>query len=265
MPYATSADGTRIAYDRSGSGPAVVLVDGAMCHRAFGPMPALAPLLAPHLTVFLYDRRGRNESGDTQPYAVEREIEDMAAVIAEAGDSAMVFGISSGAALAVLATAAGLPITRLALYEPPYRPDTDETIRAEARTYRDEQERSRLAGQPGEMARRFFALVGTPPEAIEGMAHSPMWPAFEAVAPTLAYDAAIMDDNAVPVDHARAIGIPTLIGTGGASPDQFPRSARELADAIPDSTQVTLDGQTHEVDPAVLAPVLLDFFTTSHR
>ena len=261
MPSVTSADGTRIAYDQTGTGSALILVDGAMCHRAFGPMPALAPLLADRFTVITYDRRGRNESTDTEPYAVEREIEDLAALIDVAGGSAMVYGISSGAALAVLATASGLPVTRLALYEPPYRPDASEAERAAAVQYRDRMTELRAAGRSGDMVRTFMALVGTPPEAIEGMAQSPMWPMFEAVGPTLAYDAAVMGDNAVPVDRAATITVPTLVAAGGASPEWMRAAAHELAAVIPDHQEATLDGQTHEVDPAVLAPVLITFFS----
>ena len=261
MPTVTSADGTRIAYDQTGTGPALILVDGAMCHRAFGPMPALAPLLAGHFTVITYDRRGRNESTDTEPYAVEREIEDLGALINVAGGSAMVYGISSGAALAVLATASGLPVTRLALYEPPYRPGATDADRAAATQYRDRMAELGAAGRPGDMVRAFMALVGTPPEAIEGMAQSPMWPMFEAVGPTLAYDAAVMGDNAVPVDRAATITVPTLVAAGGASPEWMRAAAHELAGAIPDHREATLDGQTHEVDPAVLAPALIAFFS----
>lgn len=261
MATVTSRDGTLIAYDQTGTGPALILVDGAMCHRALGPMPALSSLLVRHFTVINYDRRGRNESTDTAPYAVEREIEDLAELIEVAGGSAMVYGISSGAALALLATASGLPVTRLALYEPPYRPDVGESERAAAAQYRDRMNALSATRQRGDMVRMFMGLVGTPPEAIDGMARSPMWPAFEAVAPTLAYDAAVMGDNAVPVGRAATVTVPTLVAAGGASPEWFRTVAHELAEAIPDHREATLSGQTHEVNPAVLAPHLIAFFT----
>src|SRR5262249_29137018 len=120
MRKAISKDGTTIAFDQLGKGPAIILVDGALCSRSFGPMPKLAPLLAQRFTVFTYDRRGRGDSGDTASYRVEREIEDIDALIAEAGGSAYVFGISSGAALVLRAAASGLAIEKLALYEPPF-------------------------------------------------------------------------------------------------------------------------------------------------
>lgn len=261
MQTVSSSDGTRIAYDQTGTGPALILVDGAMCHRAFGPMPALVPLLAPHFTVITYDRRGRNESTDNAPYAVEREIEDLAALIALAGGSAFVYGISSGAALALLATASGLPVTGLALYEPPYRSNVGDAERNAAVQYRDQMNELSAAGRRGDMVRMFMTLVGTPSEAIEGMSHSPMWPMFEAVAPTLSYDAAIMGDNSVPIDRAATVTVPTLVAAGGASPEWFRVAAHELAEAIPDHREATLDGQTHEVDPTVLAPRLIAFFS----
>ena len=115
-----SSDGTPIAYETAGDGPPVILVDGALCYRASGPSAPLAALLAEHFTVFTYDRRGRGESGDTAPYAVEREVEDIAALIDEAGGSACVYGISSGAALALEAANRGLGIERLVVYEAPF-------------------------------------------------------------------------------------------------------------------------------------------------
>ena len=120
MTHVISKDGTRIAYERMGSGPAVVLIDGALCSRAFGPMPKIAALLKDHFTVYLYDRRGRGESGDTQPYSKAREVEDIGALVQAAGGAAFAVGLSSGAALALEAAASGLPLRKLAVYEPPF-------------------------------------------------------------------------------------------------------------------------------------------------
>ncbi|MBA3825079.1 MAG: alpha/beta fold hydrolase, partial [Ktedonobacterales bacterium] len=185
MGTVISADGTRIAFDQAGQGAPLILVDGALCHRAGGPMPGLAPLLAQHFTVFTYDRRGRNESGDTVPYAVEREVEDLVALITEAGGSAGVYAISSGAALALEAAASGLNITKLALYEPPF--NMDPAARPAAVHY-SQQLRPLLAeGRRGDAVALFMTRVGMPAEAADGMRQSPMWPALEAVAPTLAY------------------------------------------------------------------------------
>src|SRR4051794_6315211 len=125
MPTVTSADGTSIAYEVAGAGPAVILVDGAMCHRSGGPMRPLAALLRSRFTVYAYDRRGRGDSGDTAPYAVAREVEDLAALVEAAGGAACAYAISSGGALVLAAVAAGVPLTRLAIYEPPFLTDVD--------------------------------------------------------------------------------------------------------------------------------------------
>jgi hypothetical protein len=213
MPTVTSKDGTSIAYDQSGNGPALILVDGALCSRSFGPMGALSAQLAPHFTVFKYDRRGRGESSDTQPYALEREVEDIAALIQAAGGSAFVYGTSSGAALALNAAAGGLNITRLALYEPPYN---DATV-AQWQDYKNGLTENLSAGRPGDAVVRFMNYVGTPAEAIAGMQQSPVWPVFEVVGPTLAYDAAALGDGSVPAQLAATVKIPTLVMAGSAT------------------------------------------------
>jgi pimeloyl-ACP methyl ester carboxylesterase len=145
MPTVTSKDGTQIGYNTTGTGPAVILIDGAFCFRGFGPMPALAPLLAPHFTVYTYDRRGRGESGDTLPFALEREFEDIDALIQHAGGAASLYGISSGAGLALRAAASGLNVVKLALYEPPY----DDNNLAGAATYTREITDALAAGSRG--------------------------------------------------------------------------------------------------------------------
>ncbi|MEV4535747.1 alpha/beta fold hydrolase [Asanoa sp. NPDC049518] len=249
----TSRDGTTIAYERSGSGPPVILVDGAMCHRASGPMRGFAAVLSEHFTVYAYDRRGRGESGDTQPYAVEREIDDLRALVAEAGGSAHGFGISSGAALLVLAAAAGVGFERLALYEPPYVADRDPS-------YSPRLAELLSAGRDGDAIALFMTSIGMPAELVAGMRTQPFWPVFEAVAPTLAYDNAIMGDHSVPLAAAGSVTAPTLVAAGGASPANLRAAAKAAAEALPDALHRELPGETHDASPAVLGPVLVEFF-----
>ncbi len=259
MGKVISKDGTAIAFDRTGKGPALVLVGGAFQHRAIDPRTAqLAALLAEHFTVFHYDRRGRGDSSDTQPYAVEREIEDLEALIKEAGRSAFVFGMSSGAILALKAGARGIAITKLALYEPPFNLDDNARLRSEDYT------RQLIAllgeGRRGDAVALAMTRFGAPAEAVAGMRQTPIWPIFESVAPTLAYDNLIMGDGSVPTKWMAAITVPTLVLDGGASPAFMHNAAQAAADALPNSQRCTLDGQTHDVAPEVLAPVLIEFF-----
>ena len=253
MPLVTSADGTTIAYERTGDGPALVLVDGAMCHRAAGPMRPLAAQLPDGLTVYTYDRRGRGESLDTAPYAVAREVEDLRAVIEQAGGEAYVYAISSGAALAMATAAAGPWITRLALYEPPFMAEA-------GKEYTERLNELLAAGRRGDAVALFMTHVGVPAQAVAGMRGQPGWAALEAIAPTLAYDDAVLGDGSVPRDLASAIAVPALVLSGGASPPGLQRAAKAAADALPTAEYRTLDGQTHDVAPYALAPVLAEFF-----
>jgi pimeloyl-ACP methyl ester carboxylesterase len=259
MKKVTSNDGTEIAYDQRGNGPALILVDGALCYRSFGPMPQLAELLAPHFTVYNYDRRGRGDSGDLQPYAIAREIEDIEALINEAGGSAFVFGTSSGGALALeAAIKLGNKIKKLAIYEPPY--NSDEAVRQPWKEYRKELAELLAAGRRGDAAALFMRSVGTPEEQIEEMSHAPIWPMFEAVAPTLAYDAAVLgEDRSVPTERAAKVRVPTLVMNGTIIPFML-GTAQALAKSIPNAQHRTLEGQPHDVNLEVLAPVLVEFF-----
>ncbi len=259
MKTVISKDGTFIAYEQSGSGEPVILVDGALCSRAFGPLPDLAGLLAPHFTVFNYDRRGRNDSGDTQPYAPEREIEDIEALIQEAGAPVYVAGVSSGAALALAAAAAGLNIKKLALYEAPFmvdksghRPPPD----AEA------QLKAFIASDRRGDAVRFFIkdMVGVPAFFVFIMQIMPMFSKLKAVAHTLPYDAAIMGDFSLPAKRAASVKTPTLVGGGEKSPASMKNAVKQLAEAIPGSELKMFKGQTHNISVKVLAPALIDFF-----
>lgn len=260
MGSLTSLDGTDIAYSTAGDGPPVVLVDGALSHRAFGPMPALAALLEPHFTVFTYDRRGRGLSGDARSYAVAREVEDLDAVIGAAGGSARVFGLSSGAALALEAAAAGLPITRLALYEPPFTVDAGDP--EEERAYRRRLDDLLADDRRGDAVAWFLANAGVPDEALAEMRNDASWTEFEALAPTLAYDHDVLGDGGVPRNRAARITAPTLVAHGALSPDFFRDAAHATADAIPDGRHLSLDGQAWGRPAAeALAPVLIDFFS----
>lgn len=263
MSTVTSKDGTRIAYDKKGQGLALILVDGALCYRGFGPMPGLAELLAPHFTVYTYDRRGRGESSNDKPYSLEREVEDIDALIEAAGGSAFIYGISSGACLVLeSALRLGKKESKIALYEPPY--NTESGARGQWTTYRQELDQALSEGRRGDAVVLFMKLVGTPDDAIHGMRNSPMWPMFEAVAPTLAYDADdIGGDRSAPLDRAAKLAVPVLVMDGGANLAFMPfmhASATALAKAIPHARQQTLEGQTHDVKAEVIAPVLVEFF-----
>ena len=262
MPTLTSADGTSIAYELVGAGPAVILVDGAMCFRDGGPMRPIADALSGSLTAVLYDRRGRGESGDTLPFAVEREIEDIDALIEAAGGQAALFGISSGGALALRAAAALGPerVTALAVYEVPFMPPGALDGAAE---YTRALGAALAAEQPDEAVAAFLRRVGTPEAGIEGARRSPGWPGMVAIAPTLAYDDAAMGDSTVPVDVAAGLGIPTLALVGGASPDFLSYGVRTLADVVPGARFDVVDGQTHDVAADAVAPHLLRFLSAT--
>jgi pimeloyl-ACP methyl ester carboxylesterase len=267
MNTVVSADGTTIAYDRAGDGPAVLLVDGAFCSRQFGPMPDLVPLLAPHFTVYSYDRRGRGDSGDTAPYAVEREIDDIDALIEAAGGSVSVYGISSGAVLAARATAA-LPgkVRRLALYEAPMLVDGSRT--PPPADYRLRIDDMIAAGRNGDTLSFFFTkMIGLPVFVPYVMRLMPAWKKLKAVAPTLRYDMAVLGDSqtgrGLPDELTKVFGsieVPTVVGDGGKSPAWMHHAADAVAAAVPEAERVTLPGQNHQVKAAAIAPVLIAAF-----
>jgi pimeloyl-ACP methyl ester carboxylesterase len=247
-----SADGTTIAYERSGSGPTLILVDAASGYRGFGPMRGLARLLVAHFTVVTYDRRGRGESTDTPPYAVDREVDDLAALIDEVGAPASLYGFSSGALLALRAAARGLPIHRLALLEPPIA--TDEGA-ADAAAFTARLDELVSAGRRADAVRFFQESIGVPPELIAQSA--PMMPALEAIAPTLAYDARISKETGL--DVARAITQPTLVLDSQGSSDDLTGWASALVAALPNGAHRSLPGGWHGVADTELAPVLTEF------
>jgi pimeloyl-ACP methyl ester carboxylesterase len=256
MEHVTSADGTDITFDRTGSGPPVILVCGGSVDRM--SLAGLAGLLAPHFTVLNYDRRGRGESGDTPPYAVEREVEDIDAVAAAGGGSAFLFGSSSGAALAMEAAIALDSIAKLAMWEPPFLPEgAPRPPQDTAQTFHD-----LVAAGRREDAAEFFMreVVRLPPEFVEGVKQSPFWAPTVALAHTLEYDARVMGDYSIPAEKASSVKAPTIVLAGGADFPWMPETAQTLADAMPNGEYRRLEGQGHDVDMAVLAPELIGFF-----
>jgi pimeloyl-ACP methyl ester carboxylesterase len=263
MDTLSSRDGTAIAYDKRGEGPALILVDGALTVHSAGS-GELAGLLAPHFTVYGFDRRGRGESGDTLPYAVDREIDDIEALIDRAGGSAFLYGHSSGGPLAMRAAIRlGSKVSKIAMYEPPY--NNDPGAQESWSQYLRQLTQTLAEGRRGDAVALFMRFLGTPAEQIDGMRRAPFWPGLEAVAPTLAYDhAAILGEPwSVPSELAARVSVPALVMAGDASLPFMPDAARVLSQAIPQGQLRTLKGQTHEVNPGVLAPVLLEFFTSS--
>lgn len=264
MEKVVSKDGTTIAFDRVGEGPSLILVGGAFQHRAIDLTSAkLAELLAPLLTVFHYDRRGRGDSGDTAPYAVEREIEDLEALIVKAGGSAHVFGMSSGGALVLEAAAHDVPIMSLALYEPPFI--VDDTRPLPPVDLGERYTALVSEGRHGEAVELFLTkAVGLPDEALAQLRHAPVWPALQSVAHTLAYDGAVMRDtgtgSAEPLKRWASVRTPTLVIDGGESPAWARNAVRALVHTLPNARRHTLEGQTHQVSADVLAPVLDAFF-----
>lgn len=249
--FVKSADGTRIAYEVQGTGATVVLVDGAMCFRDGGPMRGIAAAIGDALRVVLYDRRGRGESEDTLPYDVDREIDDLAAIAETVGGRVTLFGISSGGALALRAAAALDSVTRVAVYEPPYMP---ESAIDGAAAYTSDLANALHRGDRGSAVEAFLRRVGAAPEAIAGMRRSPAWAGMEAIAPTLAYDDAVMGDSRVPPLHGIAAEVLALAGT--ASPDFLQYGARAVAQAAGARLEL-LDGETHDISPGTAAETII--------
>jgi len=261
MMNTLSKDGTKIAYDTTGKGPALIIVSGSFQDRM--AMSAYAAPLSQHFTVYNYDRRGRGESGDTQPYEVKREIEDIDALIHEAGGSAFVFGGSSGGVLTLDATAHGLNITKLAVYEPPFVVDDSRTPVPEDIV--DQLKEMIASGRRGDAAETFMTKGSLmPADVVAGMRAQPFWPSVEAVAHTLVYDAMIMDGTMqgapLPSDRWSAVTIPTLVIYGGAGPAWSRNGAEALIDLLPNAEPQMLEGQFHDLTPDVLTPALEKFF-----
>jgi pimeloyl-ACP methyl ester carboxylesterase len=248
-----SADGTRIAFDRSGDGPPVILVEAAAHYRDFSSFDGLAPLLAREFTVYAYDRRGRGESTDATPYAPDREVEDLEALIEEAGGPVHLYGYSSGALLAMRAAARGLPTGRVAVLEPPLQDDaqgpdplTSELTELVA------------AGRNGDAVHHFHRAIGVPDEFVAEMRSTPQWAKMESVAHTLVYDCMISDATESTLLHS--VAVPTLVIDSAGSTDDLSGWAATVARQLPDGSHRTLAGEWHSVPDDVLAPVLVEFF-----
>jgi pimeloyl-ACP methyl ester carboxylesterase len=259
MNTTISKDGTIIAYDTIGSGPPLILVDGALCYRSFGPMPKLASLLASHFTVYYYDRRGRGDSTDAKPYSPAKEVDDIAALVHAAGGSAYLAGLSSGAALSLLAAESGVNVRKMAFYEPPY---VYEKNSAQSKIDHGANLASLLAdGKRGEAVKYFMVkMVGAPAIAGFIMSLLPMWKKLKAVAHTLPYDTAVMGDFTVPEMRLSRITVPALVAGGGKSPENLRTAVKRVASALPNGTLRMLDGETHNVKAERLAPVLTEYF-----
>ena len=263
MPELTSKDGTTIAFDRVGEGPPLILVDGALCHRGVGPNRALVAPLSEHFTVFAYDRRGRGESGDTAPYAVAREVEDIAALIDAAGGSAALYGISSGGALA-LEAAQRLPdmVRKVGVYEIPFV--VDDTRPPAPRDLLARVDELIATGRRGDAVKLFMReAVRLPSVLVATMPIFPGWGKNKAIAHTLPYDVAVMGDGQggqpLRADEWRSVTVPTLVASGGKSPAWVRNAAAQLAEVLPSAQYRVLDGQRHYVKAAALGPVLTSF------
>jgi hypothetical protein len=255
MEQIQSKDGTTIAFDQLGEGPPMILVAGASVDR--GGDAQVARALAEHFTVLNYDRRGRGDSADTPPYAVAREVEDLAALLDAAGGSAGLLGMSSGAALAAEAAASGLPVDWLVMWEPPFAVDAEG--RRRSAEYADRLAELLAADRRADALAHFMTYVGVPEPMIAGIRQSPYWQTGLALAPTLAYDAAIMGDGSVPVARFQRIGVATLVLSGSESPEFLRQAAAEAAGAIPGARHEVLAGQDHNVAGESIAPVVAAF------
>jgi pimeloyl-ACP methyl ester carboxylesterase len=259
----TSKDGTVIAYSQIGQGPVLILVDGALCYRQFGPSQELAEKLASNFTVITYDRRGRGESGDTQPYAVEREVEDLAALLEASGGTAYVSGQSSGAGLAIEAANRLPGITKLALYEAPFV--VDNTGKPITPTLLADLKEAVAQNQRSKAVKLFMKQVGTPGFMLVIMPLFPMWPKLTAVAHTLPYDISTIiaygSGKPLPDTLGASIKAPILVMDGGKSPTWMRHSMQALAQTLPNANYRTLAGQNHMVKADALVPALVEFFT----
>ena len=251
METVQSSDGTTIAYDRFGRGPALILVVGAFCDRS--STKSLAAGLGSSFTVYEYDRRGRGDSDEKGPYSIEAEVEDLAALVKVAGGSAFAFGHSSGAALVLEAATRGVLVPRLAVYEPPYAEGTTVEFAAQLAELV-------ASGRRAEAAERFLALVGTPPEVLAQITAGPYWPHMQSFANTLPYEVTLCNGGSPPVDRLAQITARTLALAGGASPDWAREGARTIAATVPGAEQRVLEGEGHGASDEVIIPVLTEFF-----
>ena len=265
METTTSRDGTTIAFDTYGEGPAIIVVGGAFSSRALGAL-SVTPLveLLPQFTIYHYDRRGRGDSGDTLPYAVEREVEDIEALVDHAGGTAYLYGVSSGAVLALHAARRLPAIAKAVIYEPPFI--LDDSYSPVPADYVDRVTELTSTGRPGDAVELFLTFVGMPAEAVTAMRTDPVWPVFEAVAHTLVYDFTVMGETQrgkpLPAKPWASITTPTLVVDGGKTPQPYISPAADaIAAILPNAQRRTLPDQDHAVAPEAIAPVLREFFT----
>jgi pimeloyl-ACP methyl ester carboxylesterase len=261
MPHVQSQDGTCIAYDNLGRGPALIYINGALSHRRFAPIKADAEAFAAHFTVYSYDRRGRGESSDTPPYAVAREIEDISALIDASGGAAYLYGHSSGATLALeAALSLGSRVRKLALYEPPY--SEDDAARREALEFTAQLKQLLADNQRGSALELWLQGTGMPQEIVTEMRESPEWSTLESLAPTLVYDATLTA-SLPPVARLGKVNTPTLIMVGEQSFSFMANVAQTLCAAIPLARYSLLQGQGHTAKPETVTPLLVEFFSGS--
>ncbi len=265
MQLVTSKDGSRIAYDRFGSGPAVIVVGGALGYRKFKKMEELAKLLAERCTVINYDRRGRGDSTEVKPFALEREIEDIQALIEVAGGSASLWGWSSGGALALRAAAAGVGVERLSVYEVPFM--VPPKAKRPTPNYGERLDELVAAGDRSGAVKHFMRnAMGIPAPFVALMRLMPMWSGLKATAHTLPYDWAALGRHTMygaPLNAAEwaSVTAPTLVAYGAKSPAVLQQGSRALADVLPNAQLRELKGVSHNLKMNVLAPVLAEFFT----
>lgn len=268
MHQVISSDGTAIAYEQSGTGPAVILIGGAFSYRAFPKTRQLAELLSQHFTVINYDRRGRGDSGDTLPYSVDREIDDLEALIEAAGGSASLWGWSSGAVLALRAAGRGLPVRSLALYEPPFLVDDSRPV--PPADFSPRLERLLAADDRAGAVKHFMTqAMGVPAFFVAGLRLTPMWGRLKAVAHTLPYDWALLEGNmhGEPLDAGEwaSVTAPTLVMAGEKTPQQLRNAAAALADVLTDAQLKILKGESHNPSMKVQAPVIASFIREHAR
>jgi pimeloyl-ACP methyl ester carboxylesterase len=260
MKKITSKDGTVIAYNNTGKGPALILVDGAMCNSKFGPMPKLVPLLSKYFTVICFDRRGRSDSTDNLPYTPEHEIEDIEALVNEVNSKVCLFGMSSGAILSIMTAAKNSQVEKIALYEPPFETDEISTPRDSAAQY-SEIKSLLMADNPNGAVKYFLKeIVHMPSFFISVFRLLPMWKNMVANVSSLPYDLEISKSFTVQKLSSLSVSTPSLIIYGGKSPEILQRASKAVSESIPGSKTRVLKGQTHNVSMKVLAPVLIDFF-----
>ena len=259
MTTIISKDGTKIAYNKTGNGPTVILVDGAFCSKDFGPTPKLVPVLANYFTVINYDRRARGDSSDTQPYLVQREIEDIEALINVAGGTAHLYGVSSGGALSIQAVASDLPVKKLVVFEPPYYTDSR---RHKPQSDAVQQLKQMIAEGRKKDAVKFYLrkVIGVPAIVPFILRLTSNWSKMISNANSLPYDAAVMGNFLVPNEILASINIPTMVIASTKSPQSLQKPVELVAKALPTAEHKILKGQIHNVPPKTLVPVLAEFY-----